>query len=416
MATEERTVTEIYCCKKWVNGVLKKYQSQNPCSGEAVACDQPDPPKPPTPGTCEEDCRSNQEYLLLKGPNPAAAEEMLQKCLEACKGTPGVFCEGGHELPYGSSTCEEGMKLKTDPVTGKHYCCPDDTPPGPGENPCDEGGYQLTAEVGFPGGQADNKAPWEEVPGTERSDLWEGHMVWSPAKNAYVNTTDPEGETYDLVCKKGWIRKKDSEGGIWCCPDGGNGDDGSEFKWGEGLQGLLARITERANELLDYPRGLRPEERQAVINYAIEGVKSGEAGAKQTSRDELARMGMLGSGFEASEMGRIARETRQKSGDVRRELAIDELDRRFNELMGTTGMVQGLTGTLMQGEQIPEVLSGARRAEGQAAINTLLSYLAGSNQGDNGYTSAILSQLLGNQGQSGTSDMSWLYYLPYLIK
>jgi len=256
-----------------------------------------------------------------------------------------------------------------------------------------------------------------------RSGDWEGHYVWDPSTQKYYKLADAmsgayEGKGMDLVCKKFHARTVDSEGNAWCCPSDGDEDGdgiGEEFTWSEDLKGLLARIMERANELLDYPRGLTPQERQAVINYAIEGVKAGEAGRKQTTKDELARIGMLGSGVQVSEMARIERETGQRAGDVRRELAIDDLNRRFSELMGTTGMVQGLTGTLMTGEQIPEILSGARRAEGQAAINSFLQYLgisAGSQQA--GYWEAIMAQWMRGQDGDG-GDMSWLYYLPYLM-
>ncbi len=327
-------------------------------------------------------------------------------------------CDGsGHELPFGSSRCEEGFSIKK-AADGKFWCCDDSQVIG--GNPCSGGGgYELTSEVGFAGGAGQGKAPWGEVPGTERSSEWEGHMVWNPSKGAFVNTLDPEGQTFDTVCRKNFVRQQDNEGKTWCCPGAGDGDGdgdgdggfGGEFQWGEGLQGLLARIQERANQLLDYPRGLTPQERQGVINYAIESVKSGERGRLQSSQDLLARRGLLGSGFEFEEAGRIQRETRGRETEIRREFGIDELDRRFSELMGTTGMVQGLTGTLMQGEQIPEILSGARRSEGQASINSLLALLGGSMGGQgNQYWNAILTQLMGNQGGGG-GMMDWLPWL-----
>ena len=313
-------------------------------------------------------------------------------------------------IPDTDPRCDDGFHWDND----RKICVPDN---GDGENPCETGGYELTKESGFAGGAGQGRESWAEVPGTERSADWEGHMVWNPSKGAFVNTGDPEGQTYDLVCKKGWVRKPDAEGNTWCCPEGGPGPGpgpdgpGGEFKWGEDLQGLLARIMERANYLLDYPRGLTPQERQGVINYAIEGVKSGERGQLQSSRDLLARRGLLGSGFEFEEAGRIRRETRGRETQVRREFGIDELDRRFQELMGTTGMAQGLTGTLMQGEQIPEILSGARRAEGQAAVNSFLAFLSGSMGGQgNQYQAAIINQLMGGQGGSGIMD-----WLPWIL-
>lgn len=421
--------TTTYCCKKWVSGELKKFYSRRPCAGGAVQCSDPDPPRSDDtdiigPGDgidigdregCRQKCR--EQYGRDKTKLPGSNAD-LQRCLARCGGGTGVDgdgvtpCAGGHELPMGASQCQEGFTLKT--IEGRRWCCPD-TGPGVGESPCGTGGYQLTSEVGFAGGAGQGKAPWAEVPGTERSSEWEGHMVWSPSKGAFINIQDPEGQTFDIVCRKGFVRKQDSEGNTWCCPEAGNGDGdgiGGEFQWGEGLQGLLARIQERANYLLDYPRGLTPQERQGVINYAIESVKSGERGQLQSSRDLLARRGLLGSGFEFEEAGRIQRETRGRETQVRREFGIDELDRRFQELMGTTGMVQGLTGTLMQGEQIPEILSGARRSEGQAAINSLLAFFGGSMGGQNNqYINAIINQLMGGQGGDGAGMMDWLPWI-----
>ncbi len=447
--------TKVFCCKKWVNGVLKKYYSGSPCTlgSGAVRCDAPDPPKPPDPGDnggvggggpggggpggeigdqdCRQSCREARRIATRQlrgrpgqmGQQRQRIEQEFMSCLKGCGDGGGVGpCAGpGHELPFGSSRCEEGFSIKKDD-NGKFWCC-DDSTVTPGANPCSEGGgYELTSEVGFGGGGGD---PWASTPGMNRSGKWEAHFVWDPITKKYYRLADAESGAYegkgmDLVCKKFYKRTTSSDGKTWCCPSGEDGDGdggaGGEFEWSGDLKDLLSRVMDRANYLLDYPRGLTPQERQAVINYAIEGVKAGEAGEKQTKTDKLARIGMLGSGFQAKEMSRISRETRQEGGDVRRELAIDELDRRFQEIMGTTGMVQGLTGTLMEGEKIPEILSGARRQEGQAAINSFLAFLQGSGAGgNNAYWQAIMSQLLG-EGQGGGGDYSWLYYLPYLTR
>ncbi|HEC60735.1 hypothetical protein LCGC14_0461040 [marine sediment metagenome] len=504
MAEEILPKEKVYCCKKWVSGVLQKWYSATPCvrGSGAVRCDAPDPPEPPGPiidgddddggirdPACLQSCRDARRQAMrdlrgIRGAELSRARERIEQEYRLCRkdcstdnggddddddddGTqkpcvggfllpkrPGVRCRQGytdriigddhwccpkdkvidgvgpcpgkgHELPFGSSQCEEGFSIKKDDK-GNFWCCSDEDVI-PGGNPCSGGGgYELLVDVGFPGGGGD---PWAETPGMNRSGEWEGHYVWDPTTQKYYTLKDAlsgayEGLGMDLVCKKFHTRTKSSDGRTWCCPsdgdeDGngdGNGGPGGEFEWSGSLKDLLSRIMERANYLLDYPRGLTPQERQAVINYAIEGVKAGEPGAKQTKQDELARIGMLGSGFEQKELDKISRETRQETSNVRREIAISELDKRFSELMGTTGMVQGLTGTLMEGEKIPEILSGARRQEGQQAINAFLAFLQGSGAGGNqAYWQAIMSQLLGSD-QGGGGDFSWLYYLPYLTR
>ena len=56
-----------------------------------------------------------------------------------------------------------------------------------------------------------------------------------------------------------------------------------------------------ANALLDRPRGTTEAERQAIINYATQGVEQKERGDIQAVRQTLARQGLLGSGFELAE-------------------------------------------------------------------------------------------------------------------
>jgi len=420
---------QVFCCKKWSNGVLKKFYSGSPCARAtgAVRCDAPDPPKPPNGngggngGGDDKSCieRCEDRFRTPGKRTSPGAEEAYRRCVARC---------GGDDDGDDDGKCDPGFVWNPDlkkcvPVIpqkecdpGWHWsptkmkCVPDDEE----EDPCRWGqGYKNAPGVG-PGCDSG----WHPVV-TQDGEKW-----CCPDRKEKCDT----GWHWDFDLKKCVIDREDNcpTGTHWseyveeCVDDedgDGNGGPGGEFKWGEDLQGLLARIMERANYLLDYPRGLTPQERQSVINYAIEGVKSGEAGEKQTKRDELARIGMLGSGFQVKEMGRIERETRQRSGDVRRELAIDELDRRFQEIIGTTGMAQGLTGTLMESEKIPEILSGARRQEGQGAINAFLQYImSGGAGGDSSYWQAIMSQFLsGNQGGGG-GDFSWLYYLPYLTR
>ncbi|KKM06672.1 hypothetical protein LCGC14_1741660 [marine sediment metagenome] len=482
---------QVFCCKKWSNGVLKKFYSGSPCARGtgAVRCDAPDPPKPPDGNgggngggdgkSCIERC---EDRFRTPGKRTSpGAEEAYRRCVARC---------GGDDDGDDDGKCDPGFVWNPDlkkcvPVIpqkecdpGWHWsptkmkCVPDDEE----EDPCRWGqGYKNAPGVG-PGCDSG----WHPVV-TQDGEKWccpdrkekcDTGWHWDfDLKKCVIDTPQGpcSGEGHELPfgtskCEEGFSIKKADDGNFWCCKDNGGGEDcddgwhwdedlkkcvidredncptgthwseyveecvddedgdgnggpGGEFKWGEDLQGLLARIMERANYLLDYPRGLTPQERQSVINYAIEGVKSGEAGEKQTKRDEMARIGMLGSGFQVKEMGRIERETRQRSGDVRRELAIDELDRRFQEIIGTTGMAQGLTGTLMESEKIPEILSGARRQEGQGAINAFLQYImSGGAGGDSSYWQAIMSQFLsGNQGGGG-GDFSWLYYLPYLTR
>lgn len=479
---------KVFCCKRWVGGVLQKWYSGSPCNpvSGAVSCNAPDPPKPPDGNgggngdgdgkSCIERCEEQRDRRTRRGRPSPGAEEAYKRCIARCGDGGGEDkCEPGYVWSPDTGKCVRIFDKKCDENWHwsdiKKKCVPDDEE----EDPCRWGlGYKNAAGVNEPcdkGWHPVVTGDGEKWCCPDRKEKCETGWHWdTDLKKCVIDTPQGpcSGEGHQLPfgksqCEEGFKIKKADDGTYWCCKDdvipghcddgwhwdedlkkcvidredncvdgthwdshieecvddengNGNGNGGGEFEWGEDLQGLLARIMERANYLLDYPRGLTPQERQAVINYAIEGVKAGEAGEKQTAKDELSRIGMFGSGFQKTEMSRISRETRQRSGDVRRELAIDELDRRFQEIIGTTGMAQSLTGTLMESEKIPELLSGARRTEGQASINAFLAFLSQSGAGgDNAYWQAILSQLLGG-GEGGGGDLSWLYYLPYLTR
>lgn len=345
-----------------------------------------------------------------------------EECIDDVCVKKGEGCTGGYRMPSGASVCErEGFNVKT--INNEAWCCPEDWD---GEDPCPgvglSGGIKVDT-TGFEGGKGQNMRASEIGGGFLRSDEWEGHWVWDPNTKKYYYKGDadlfvregtplPEGQ--DHVCPKYYTRTPEGTG-QWCCydPDVPDGGPGGEFEWGEDLQALLARIMERANELLDYPRGLTPEERQGVINYAIEGVKAGERGQLQSSEDALARMGLAGSGFQLQEAADIQRGTTQAAGDIRREMAIDELNRRFGEYTTTTGMAGDFTNLLMGAEQVPEILSGARRQEGQFATSSMLAYFSSlmGGQGSNQYWPAIFAQLMGQQGGGGGGLMDWLPWI-----
>ncbi|GAH46731.1 unnamed protein product, partial [marine sediment metagenome] len=77
-----------------------------------------------------------------------------------------------------------------------------------------------------------------------------------------------------------------------------------------------------------------------------------------------------------------------------------------------TGMAKELGTTMMRTEEIPEVLSGARRAEGFRSIDQFMNYLnmimGGQGQMLSPYMQAIMAQ-----GGMGGQDLSWLPMLAY---
>lgn len=385
---------KIYCCKKWLNGELKKYQSVKPCNEVgAVPCSAPDPPKPEEPGEpgetkcpygkvyiipadqqcpegyvdkgvteesnrdCREDCRQRYAEQIRRARERRESEEErrltdeMRRCMERCGGTQEATrrCEcGTEEEEKGGGKCPYGNWFEK--VEGK------DCPPG-----------YIYRHAGV-------------TPGVD--------------KDACVCVAWCQDQGWGPLCK--------TEGG----------DTGGEFGWSEDLQGLLSMLRDRFKLLMDYPRGLTEEERQAILNFATQGIKRGERGELQSMVDRLSRIGLAGGGFELTEAEKIKRATREAVSAIQQGVAIDEAQRRFNELMGTTGAAQGLMGTFMTSEQIPEVLSAARRRESRDAMNMLLQYLQSLMGGQsNVYWQAIMNSLMGQQGQTGGSMVDWLPWL-----
>jgi len=201
----------------------------------------------------------------------------------------------------------------------------------------------------------------------------------------------------------------------WRAKHEGEGEGEGEFKWGEDVDALIKRLMGQANYLLDVPRGLTEEERDAIYNRAFEKIKGGERPRIQELEDRISRMGMLGSPFAEREIGGEKRFTGELLAGTGRDIEIEETERRFSEMMQTTQMAQQLTALGMSSEQAVEAINAARRGEGSEALNQLLSYFGMLYGGqDNSYIQAILAQLAQGGGDQG-SIWDWLPYLPYLL-
>jgi hypothetical protein len=302
----------------------------------------------------------------------------------------------------------------------------DDNGGGGGEGEACAGGYKLSENPIKPeGGDIWTDEFITPEMGWRRDSRAEGHRIWHK-EWGYQQLEDVHafirGETKLIrndkgACRKGY-KQTTINGEEWCCPGDGNGGGGGggTWEWTPGTQEALARLLERYNWLLDYKRGTTPEERQAIINYATRGIKRGQRGEMQSMTDMLSRMGLAGGGFEMAQAQDIRRGTREDLANLQSKVAIDEIDRRFRELMGTTGMAQNLLGTVMSSEQIEEALNAARRGEGRDALKTLLSYLGMSMGGQGGdYMGALLNYILGQGGQGSGGGSDWMNWLMYLI-
>jgi len=228
-----------------------------------------------------------------------------------------------------------------------------------------------------------------------------------PCGEAYGTKTGSCASGYKFVKREPWTGNKDgvvySEGMVGTCHcqkaigdwKAKQGAKGGEFEWSPEIQALLQRILDRANMLLDQPLGLSEEERQALYNRIYEKIKGAERPAIQSQMDVMSRQGMLGTPYAERSITGIQRGTREALGGAERDVEIEEAQRRYEQLMGTTGMVQSLFGSGMGAEQMAEAMSAGRRGEGQNWMQMLLNYFATIYGGqDNSWWQAILARLL----------------------
>lgn len=323
---------------------------------DCIADCPPPPPPPPPPGETDEEKKQRelQECIArcrqsfpphLKDPEMADA---LRNCIRACRGRSPIGEEDeDKETPAGCPP--ESKKAKA--YTGKGNC------------PC---GSRF-------------KVPTKDFP-------------CPPGYRMVIGTKGPSCRCED------WCKEQLAAGKVSAaCTGGGKGEEeeGEEFEWSPEIQALLQRILDRANMLLDQPLGLSEEERQAIYNRIFEKIKGAERPAIQSEEDRISRMGLLGSPFAERSIAGIRRGTGQMLAATERDIEIEEAQRRFEQLMGTTGMAQSLLGTGLGAEGMVESLSAGRRGESRDWMQMLLNYFAMIYGGqDNTYWQAILNRLL----------------------
>lgn len=190
-----------------------------------------------------------------------------------------------------------------------------------------------------------------------------------------------------------------------------------EFGWSTETEELLAMLRKRLGTTLERPSGITPEERNLILGATTERIQAGERPAIEASKQQMARFGLAGTpAFEGVAESKIRRGTREQIADVSKGFSIDEINRRFQEFAGSSEIAGNLMSRLFTSEQIPEILSGARRAEGFRASDQMMQYLSilmGGQQGFmNPYAQALMAR--GNI-QPGASSADWLPFMSYYM-
>jgi len=187
------------------------------------------------------------------------------------------------------------------------------------------------------------------------------------------------------------------------------------FSYSPQLKDLLSRYGSKVGSLTQYPAGMSPQERNAVINQMTEKIRAGEKPEVESMRVRMARQGLLGSGIEEARTGEIERGYDVDVAGAKRDVAIDEMRRKASETIASANAAGSGLGLLMGGEAGVEGMNLARRGEGRTDIQMLLQLLqilyGQQAAAINPYAAAVQTQY----GQGGGTDMSGLAYLPYLI-
>ena len=188
------------------------------------------------------------------------------------------------------------------------------------------------------------------------------------------------------------------------------------FSYSPQLKDLLSRYGSKVGSLTQYPAGMSPQERNAVINQMTEKIRLGEKPEVESMRVRMARQGLLGSGIEEARTGEIERGYDVDVAGAKRDVAIDEMRRKASETIAAANAAGSGLGLLMGGEAGVEGMNLARRGEGRMDIQMLLQLLqilyGQQASAINPYAQAVMTQY--GQGGGG-ADMSGLAYAPYLF-
>lgn len=339
--------------------------------------------------------RAPGQYVLLtpckEGHTPKKAEDGKIWCCKKPEVPNGENGENGEDET--GETCTGGYKLADKPISA-----------GKGSIWSDE---IIKPEHGFYR-DPNTSAHWLHKGGKwyHRPDI-----VAAIQAGTLADLTGQEGG----MCQKGY-QPQTINGEQWCCPVAATEgtQPGGEFAFSPELMNMLEMLRGRFSHLMDYPRGTTPEERQAIINFMTQGIRRGERGRLQSTRDLLSRMGLFGSGIQLKEEAGVRRGTRELMAQAREKVATDEIDRRFRELMETTGLSSNIFNIVAMIEQMQESLSAGRRGEGRESMNQLLAYLSLiMGGGNNSYWQALLNYMMQNEGEGDIWD--WLPYAGYLV-
>ena len=292
--------------------------------------------------------------------------------------------KNGRLLPSNATACKQGETMMTD-AQGRKWCCP------AGDGKGCEGGYPFKDE--FKGGQGSGKALWTQhgltaQDGWYRSADWGAHQIWHPEwgfqdlvqvlewKKGKRQLTKNEGG----ACQKGYKKTTMEDGSTWCCPEdisGGGQQDLGEYGYPDWMKRLMEMLSGRAESMLNRPYGFSQDEKDQRFGKGFEKIRGQEAPARDSLMRALSSQGMLGTGAGMGQLGQLASGAENTVTDLRRDLFLEEEEKKKRDELDFTGMANQLFGTGMGYEGMLEAMNAGRRGEGRDWIRMYLEMLRG---------------------------------------
>lgn len=164
------------------------------------------------------------------------------------------------------------------------------------------------------------------------------------------------------------------------CVDGRCEEMAGYFEWPEELRLLYEKLMGRGQEVLDMPYGYTEEMMANMFGRDFEKIRGREAANREMMTSLLSRGGMLGTGTELEQMGKLSWGTESQISNIMRDLFIKGEEKKKEDIIDFSKLAQDIMGGGMQYTSLQEAINAARRGEGQDAMSQLIAWFMANMQ------------------------------------
>jgi len=160
---------------------------------------------------------------------------------------------------------------------------------------------------------------------------------------------------------------------------GPDGQDGlGEFEWPPEMMELYNALIGRGGEFMGRRPGYSDAVMRAMFGQDFEKIRGVGGAERERMYDLMGREGLLGTGAVQDIGQQRAWATERNIGDLMRQLAVGQEEKKTEDLLRFTEAAQGIFGQGMGFHQIMEAINAGRRGEATEYLNMLLQLLQGS--------------------------------------